>query len=128
MKLAKLLFGIFITVLIVGACTLKPAPGGPYEGKQFLFDMDRSIDNSFSTLDAFMSWELQNHAYLMTSSPSIFVAEEMIRTNAPLWRKAVGVARAQYIQLSTPDASNTFKASVTSLASQATLTKALKKP
>jgi hypothetical protein len=129
----KVLLTIIVPLFLLVACKhITPAPGGVYEGRQFLLDTDLAIKKAWDSIDNFMKWELINHTEIVRTTPQIYDASEVIRTNAPLWTATIQVTRSNYVwaldhQLSPTQSSNSLQAATTTLISQAALGAAVTK-
>jgi hypothetical protein len=86
-------FAVLLSLLI--GCKTQLDPAGVYHGDTFLFNADQTIGEAGSSLNAFVTWELQNRARLTNKLHSITVAADAIRLNAPVWfTNAVAIRNA----------------------------------
>ena len=101
MKKLLLLAALVMGVVACNNATLQS--GGVYTDK-VLYNADTVITTSYQVIDAFLSWESQNHAALITSGSKIPAFADDLRKNAPQWFKSAEALRAAYA--AAPTASN----------------------
>jgi len=140
-------FALFAGSVLLGAalcactlglpgCATQIDPAGVYgpsgefgtNNNFFILSVDKTLGDSKQTLNAFVTWELQNRPSLPASVTKV---ADTIRDEAPLWFTNAYIARSNYVFLwrSNPGAasaaSNVLQASVSQISAQAAASSAI---
>lgn len=94
---------VAVCAMVVG-CGTTLAPGGPYAAMTNgtnIYKADLSIVTSYNELDAFVSWESSNHAWVASNYPAIVPIANNVRSNAATWEATAVALRNAYVANST---------------------------
>lgn len=90
----KLFVLLALPFLLLSGCK-NLAPGGAYEGDQYLYAADAVISTSYEAAHTFVKWE---YDYRNTITwPQVKEFANFVRLNYPTYHRAAMAARSQYI-------------------------------
>lgn len=111
-----LALAIFLSLSTLTGCNRATlAPGGVYSAQANgtnIYQADLAIVTSYDELDAFVTWEKANHAWLASNYPPVVASANNIRVNAPHWRDTAVKLRNAYAAISTAANSNAMATAI----------------
>ena len=92
-----LFFLVGMIVSLPVGCKATLDKQGVYQGQQFWFFADRTIEGAKDDISGFLKWELDNRATLKAQGlAKVTAAADDIRSNAPQWFRVAVKARDDY--------------------------------